>query len=69
MMSWKQFENEEVVAQSRYYPIIFLEGLRKAAKIFSDDSLCRGWDSNRALSEHKFIAGTYDGTCISFFYY
>jgi hypothetical protein len=35
---WK----ETVVALSRYYPGIFLEGLREITKHFSQDSLCPG---------------------------
>jgi hypothetical protein len=49
MMSWKGFENEDVVAQLRYFPIICLEGLRKTGEFFSHDGRCRGSDSNTRL--------------------
>jgi hypothetical protein len=36
----ERISKESVVAKSRYYPDIFLEGLRNATKIFCQD----GWN-------------------------
>jgi hypothetical protein len=33
MMNWKEFGRKSGVAESRYYPDICVEGLRKAMKI------------------------------------
>jgi hypothetical protein len=41
-----------VVAYSRYYTGICVEGLRKATRILSEDSRFLGRDSNRALSKY-----------------
>jgi hypothetical protein len=39
---------ESVIAYSRYYPGIWLEGLRKRTWILSHDNRCPGRDSNGA---------------------
>jgi hypothetical protein len=49
---WK----EAVVACSRYYPGICLEGLRKTAKTLSQDSWWCGWFFKQASPEYKSTA-------------
>jgi hypothetical protein len=44
---------EALVAEMRYYLSIYLEGLRKATKHFSQNSWCPGLDLNWTPSEYK----------------
>jgi hypothetical protein len=46
---WK----EAAVVDLRYYPGIFLEGLRNITRDLSLDSRCPGPDSNQVLPEYK----------------
>jgi hypothetical protein len=48
----ERISKEAVVAWPRYYPIIFLKGLRKTMNNLSQKSWCPGQDSNQAPTEY-----------------
>lgn len=49
----ERFGKQAVVALSRYYPSICLEGVREIAEKDSQESRCSDRDSNRPLPEYK----------------
>jgi hypothetical protein len=49
----EMIRNEVIVAYSRYYPRICLDGLRKTTETVCEENLCLGRDSNSALTEYK----------------
>jgi hypothetical protein len=51
----KGYEMEAVVALTKYYHRICMEGRRKTTKPLSRDSVCTYLDSNRIPAEHKSV--------------
>jgi len=47
MMNWPEYGAKWPWHNLRYYPGIFLEGLRKSTKNPSQDNLCPNWYSNQ----------------------
>jgi hypothetical protein len=45
---WKK----AIMTKLKYYPRIYLEGLRKTMNTLSQDSQCLSWDSNLAPPEY-----------------
>jgi hypothetical protein len=52
-MNWKICGRRESWSNLRYYPGIYLEGLRKATIILNQDSLSPGRDLNLGPSEYE----------------
>jgi hypothetical protein len=50
---WEETWKETLVAYSRYYPGIYLEGRRQITKTLNRDSRCSGRDSYPAPPEYK----------------